>query len=192
MTPMLGILASQITGHLSTNSYESIATVTVGAGGSSSIDFTSIPSTYKHLQIRGLIRSDRSSSSVEGFNYQLNGITTSNYYYHRLYGDGSAASADNAGALGTGNSLGQIPASTANANVFGTFVLDILDYQNTNKYKTTRSLLGFDNNGSGSIWLASGLYSANTNAITSISFYGSSSQNFAQYSTLALYGIKGA
>ena len=37
-------------------SYESIATVTVGAGGSSSISFTSIPSTYKHLQIRAITR----------------------------------------------------------------------------------------------------------------------------------------
>ena len=38
----------------STSSYESIATTTVGAGGSSSISFTSIPSTYTHLQVRGL------------------------------------------------------------------------------------------------------------------------------------------
>lgn len=188
---LLGIVASQITGRLSTNSYESIATVTVGAGGAATINFTSIPSTYKHLQIRGIIRSSRASSAVEGFNYQLNSATTSSYYYHRLYGDGAAAAADNAGALGNGNSMGQIPASTATASVFGAFVLDILDYANTNKYKTTRVLLGHDTNGAGTIWFSSGLYSANTNAISSISFYGSSSQNFSQYSSFALYGIKG-
>jgi hypothetical protein len=172
------------------SSYESIATVNVGSGGVSSVSFSSIPSTYKHLQIRGIVRSDR-VNSVEGFNYQLNGVSSSSYYYHRLYGDGSAAAADNAGGLGTGNSTGQIPASTATANVFGVMVMDILDYQNTNKYKTTRSLLGFDSNGSGTIWFASGLYSANTNAISSISFYGSSTSNISQYSSFALYGIKG-
>ena len=50
--PILGVIASQITGHLSTNSFESIQTVTVGSGGQSSISFSSIPSTYKHLQLR--------------------------------------------------------------------------------------------------------------------------------------------
>lgn len=32
--------------------YDSIATTTVGAGGAASITFSSIPSTYQHLQIR--------------------------------------------------------------------------------------------------------------------------------------------
>jgi hypothetical protein len=53
MTPMLGIMASQISGHLVTNSYESIQTVTVSTA-TPSITFSSIPATYKHLQIRGL------------------------------------------------------------------------------------------------------------------------------------------
>ena len=35
--------------------FESIATVTVGGGGAASIEFTSIPGTYQHLQIRGII-----------------------------------------------------------------------------------------------------------------------------------------
>ena len=48
--PILGIMASQISGHLSNPSYESIATYTVGAGGSSTMVFSSIPQTYKHLE----------------------------------------------------------------------------------------------------------------------------------------------
>lgn len=79
--------------------------------------------------------------------------------------------------------------STATANVFGAIVLDILDYADTNKYKTTRSLAGLDSNtAGGALQLASGSW-RNTAAITSITF--SSGTNFQQYSTLALYGIKG-
>jgi hypothetical protein len=39
-------------------SFESIQTVTVGAGGASSISFTSIPATYASLQIRYLAQND--------------------------------------------------------------------------------------------------------------------------------------
>ena len=64
MAPILGIWASQNYSRYSiTGSYESIATVTVGSGGSSYIEFTSIPGTYTHLQIRGILRNTGSSSS---------------------------------------------------------------------------------------------------------------------------------
>jgi hypothetical protein len=53
--PILGIIASAITGNLVTTSYESIETVTVGSGGSATVlTFSSIPATYTHLQIRVL------------------------------------------------------------------------------------------------------------------------------------------
>ena len=50
--PILGVIDSAKTGNLS--SYESIQTITVGSGGASTIVFSSIPSTYAHLQIRAL------------------------------------------------------------------------------------------------------------------------------------------
>jgi hypothetical protein len=50
--PILGIIASAITGNLVTTSYESIETVTVGSGGSATVTFSSIPATYTHLQIK--------------------------------------------------------------------------------------------------------------------------------------------
>jgi hypothetical protein len=54
MTPILGILASGMSGNLWApgKDFDSIATTTVGAGGASTITFSSIPSTYRHLQIR--------------------------------------------------------------------------------------------------------------------------------------------
>ena len=175
-------------------SYESIATVTVGSGGATSIEFTSIPSTYTHLQIRGIARSKRTDFSIDQLYTRINSDSGSNYSWHWLYGNGSSAGTD-AGTSSTSMNLGWFAtnASASVTNAFGGFVLDILDYANTNKYKTVRILCGNDLNGGGSpftgtIVFASGLW-RNTNAITSISFDPSES-DFAQYSSFALYGIK--
>jgi hypothetical protein len=73
--------------------FESIATVTVGSGGAANIEFASIPGTFQHLQIRGIVRSDRASGN-ENVRYQLNASTSSNYAYHALRGDGSAPAAE--------------------------------------------------------------------------------------------------
>ena len=173
----------------STNSYESIATVTVGAGGTSSIDFTSIPSTYKHLQIRGLARSTR-AATTDYIRMQFNGDTTSNYRDHLLYGTGAAAASGDDGN-NAGIFLHRVAAASATSGMFGALVIDILDYTSTSKNKTTRQLGGTDQNGSGEIDFGSGLWFKTPEAITSIKLQAQAgTSNFAQYSSFALYGIK--
>jgi hypothetical protein len=49
---ILGIIASSRLAAV--GDYESIATVSVGGGGAADVEFTSIPGTYTHLQIRAL------------------------------------------------------------------------------------------------------------------------------------------
>ena len=188
MAPILGIYASQISGHLAPpNSYASIATVTVGSGGASSITFSSIHSTYTHLQIRGISRSTYVGSG-DGTIVQFNGDTGSNYAYHLLIGTGSSVVAA-ANSSYTYMYVGDTTGSTSTSGMFGTFVLDLLDYTNGNKYKTLRTLNGNDQNGSGSVRFVSGLWqnTAAVNAITINSFNGA---GFAQYSSFALYGVK--
>lgn len=185
MSPILGIWASQNYPR-STNSYESIATVTVGAGGASTVDFTGIPQVYKHLQLRVTARGTAAVTDQEQY-ITFNGTSTNYYAAHILYGTGSSALA----TVSTYTSVNLVPrliAASSTASTFTTYITDILDYQNTNKNKTIRSLGGFDANGSGEIDLMSGLW-MNTSAISSISIRPSSS-NFAQYSSFALYGIK--
>lgn len=185
MSPILGIWASQNYPRI-TSSYESIATVTVGSGGAANAEFTSISSDYTHLQIRMLVRN---TSTSNGYTARFNSDSGSNYTRHLLIGNGSSASA--AGdASQTKISLSDAAISTSTASVFGASVCDILDYKNTNKYKTVRTLGGFDNNGNGGIFFNSGLW-MNTNAITSITITPDAG-NFAQYSSFALYGIRGA
>jgi len=183
MAPILGIYASQISGHLVTNSYASIQTVTVGSGGASSITFSSIPSTYTHLQIR----SSYTTGSATNVWWQPNSDATStNYAGHNLLGDGSSAYAG-AGTTGSGYTgfYGYCPGTT-NPVVS---VMDLLDYTNTNKYKTARYLDGYNANGSGQINLKSGLW-LNTGVISSFRIIPQNATNFSQYSSFALYGIR--
>jgi hypothetical protein len=178
--PILGVIASSISGNLYNASYDSISTVTVGAGGAASITFSSIPSTYTHLQIRGISK----MSSGASLYMQLNSDTGSNYARHYFNGNGSAA-----GAGGNSSFTNMFVGSTGTAtSTFGANVIDILDYTNTNKYTTSRSLSGADANGSGFMQVMSGLW-INTAAVSTITILGDS--NFQEYSSFALYGIKG-
>jgi hypothetical protein len=68
-------------------------------------------------------------------------------------------------------------------------VTDILDYANTSKYKTVRTLTGIDVNGNGNIRLASGIWMNSPDAVSSITLTASSG-NFNTYTTFSLYGIK--
>jgi hypothetical protein len=183
----------QFTAAGSLTSYESIATVTVGSGGQSTISFTSIPSTFTHLQIRTFARTTRNSSTGDFYAIRFNSDSGANYIVgHQLYGDGTTTGSFFNGASGNQIYIERIPALNSTANVFGAINIDILDYKNTNKYKTTRALGGWDNNGTTSqIAFASGAWMSTT-AISSISITSGTISNFVEYSSFALYGIKGA
>ena len=186
MSPILGILASSRPALSS--SYESIATSIVGSGGSSSISFTSIPSTYQHLQIRFIARTNRAAVG-DYIECNLNSDTSSAYSWHAVGGDGSSPFAYG-GANQTYLDIERIAGNNATAGVFGAGIIDILDYQNTNKYKTTRSLSAFDNNGSAELHFMSGNWRS-TNAISTITLAPGVGSLFNEYSSFALYGIKG-
>jgi hypothetical protein len=178
--PILGIIASQ--GRIPSTSYESIQTVTVGSGGAASISFTSIPATYTHLQIRGISKNTTTSTDC---NITINSGTAA-AYRHQLIGDGSGTSA----IANSGNAYLIMTAGSGGANVFDASVVDFLDYASTNKNRVVRVLSGRDLNGSGLISSGSALWTTTT-AISQISITPFSG-NIAEYSSFALYGIKGA
>jgi hypothetical protein len=199
MAPILGIYASQISGHLfaPSGAYDSIATTTVGAGGTTSVLFSSIPQGYTHLQLRMIARSDRAVSFGSPIYAQFNSDTAVGNYYetHGIYGDGTTAGtvAFDGGAVG-GCFVGLHQGANGTANAFAASVTDILDYSNSNKNKTVRSLNGNEINGGNTnsgIQLYSSLW-MNTNAITSINLIAYHGNTFQQYTQFALYGIRGA
>lgn len=175
---------------LEIGSYESIATTTVGAGGVANVTFSDIPATYKHLQIRILGRTTRAVTKAT-ISAEFNSDTGSNYSSHEVAGDGATASSSGGGSRTPDYVAVCLSAgASASANIFGVGVCDILDYANTNKYKTVRTLTGRDFNGSGDVRLISANWRS-TSAITSIKFTDSSGANLAEYTSFALYGIKG-
>ena len=186
MSPILGIIASSRVVAVP-NSYESIATVTVGSGGTSEINFTSIPSTYTHLQIRLLGRTTSASTELRvKFNDDTN---TANYYWHESYGTGSSVAVQSQATGGTPLRTMYWSGLGGGAGIFGVGVMDILDYKNTNKNKVLRMLSGYDSNGNGFVNLDSGLWMSGA-AITKITLYPPST-TLTEYSSFALYGIKG-
>jgi hypothetical protein len=162
-----------------TSSYESIATVLVGSGGSSSISFSSIPSGFKHLQVR---MRTKTTNSLD-INFRFNGDTGNNYTSHGIYGDGSSAQAITPYISTSTGYIGYSP------SINGASILDVLDYSETTKYKTCRTLHGNDNNGTGYMMLNSSVW-LSTSAITSMTILVASG-TFEINSSFALYGIKG-
>jgi len=163
--------------------FESIYTVTA-SGGESSLNFTTIPSTYQHLQIRGFFL----TSSGAGGSIRFNSDTGSNYARHNLGADGSSVWASGS-ATQTMMTYADQSGSTYNSVV----LIDLIDYASTSKYKTMRAWNGYEKNASGgSTYMYSGLWQS-TSAVTSIQLgAGIFNQTFASGSTFALYGIKGA
>ena len=180
---------------VSTNSYESIATTTVGGGGTSTITFSSIPATFTHLQLRWIAQTNRGTFGFDDLKFNFNSDTSSIYTFHTLYGNGASAVADNginANAARMYNGAG----TQVSGTWWATGVADLLDYADTNKFKTMRTLVGCDLNGNavgtlhGRMDLFSNLYRS-TSAISTITIASDSASTFQQYTQFALYGIKG-
>ena len=189
--PILGIIASSILSD--TSAYFPIATTTLTTA-TASVTFSSIPATYTHLQLRVTAQTNRATYGIDEMKATFNGDGASNYRAHIVYGDGASYSsgAEPQGVTvkwGTGF-LG----TTTGAN-WGSMIVDILDYTNTNTYTTQRVLGGVDCNGTvgglgGRVGLTSGLW-MNTAAVTSMTIIPANTTNFSQYSSFTLYGIKG-
>jgi hypothetical protein len=170
------------------NTYEAIATVTVGSGGAANIEFTSIPATYTDLLIKGSTRLNGGDAGVQ-LVLRFNGSTTS-YSRRSLSGDGSTASS-NSGSSETYMRFAYAQESIYTANTFNNFELYIPNYAASNNKSTSTDSVVENNATLAYAALHAGLWS-NSAAITSISFFDISSvqANFVQYSTATLYGIK--
>jgi hypothetical protein len=195
MSLILGILDSGGAAAGAANSYESISTVTVGSGGAANIEFTSIPATYSHLQIRGIVKSNDTTDDRQPVRAIFNSDTGNNFSRHLLFGNGSSATSDDGTSTTARLGASVISNFSSYTSMFTAYVIDILDYADTNKYTTVKVLGGFNTNdatASNFSQIALGSFAwLNTAAITSIKLQPFTN-NFVQYSQFALYGIKGS
>jgi len=166
-----------------------IATSGVLTGSTNSVTFSSIPSQYKHLQIRAYSRLTGASSQQSLLIY-LNNDSASNYASHRMFTTGSAGASQGFADQGFVIASG-IPAGNDLANTFAATIIDIDDANNTSRFKTMKIFSGSScNTGASEVHMQSGHWRSNS-AVTSI-LIASGTGNFAQYSQIDLYGIQSA
>lgn len=160
--------------------YSKIATYTVGSGGVASISFLSIPQTYTDLV---LVISARPTTGSDSMLISFNGSTSS---FTDRYLEGSGASV----VSGTNSQSGRYldyPLTTT-VNTFDNVNVYIPNYTSSNYKSFSVDSVTEANATTAYQTLIAGLWS-NTAGITSISL-SFVSNNFAQYSTAHLYGIK--
>ena len=169
------------------NTFDKIQTITVGAGSTTEITFSSIPQTYTDLKVFLSLRDATGTMVDQGF--RVNGLGTSIYSWKRLIGSGSSAFS----STGTNDrayyTVVNGPSSTA--NIFSNVEVYFPNYTSSNN-KSWSSNSVSENNGTLAYPSMYGGTIATTGAITVISFYcePSGSNSFAQHSSATLYGIK--
>jgi len=168
--------------------FEALATATVTTA-TSTIIFSGIPSTYSHLQLRGIARSSNSTGS-DAMLMQFNNDAGTNYDRHSLLADGTNISA---GGLANQNWMvvADLPNSAVNANYFASTVIDIPDYASTVKTKIMKAHFGINIGAAGSYYqFRSGTWFATPAAISTITLSINGGYNFTTGTTVALYGVK--
>jgi len=177
---LLGILNSQAAGGAA-GAYDLLETTTL-ASSASSVTFSGLGSysDYAHLQARWTGRNGSAGGAVY---MRFNGDTGANYVQHQLYGNGSIAQS----GYNDGQSLlsWNMADSNTASNVFTSYVMDILDFANSNKLTTGRSVYGRTEQPV--VAVISHLWK-NTSPVTSIVFLGG--PTFAAGSRFSIYGIK--
>lgn len=166
--------------------YTAIATTTVGAGGASSIDFTSIPGTYTDLVVKLSVRGDNNVTTQQM--YMTFNNSTTGYSARQVYGDGASATSATLSNSGAAISIVNTNTSVSTANTFSSTDVYIPNYTSSNNKSASADSVTENNGTTALAGLTAGLWS-NTAAITSVKF-APQSGNFVQYSTATLYGIK--
>ena len=173
------------------NTFELIASSTVGSGGAADITFSSIPGTYTDLLIKTSARSNRAAATADNILLQFNGSTASVYSLRYLEGNGSSASS---ASVSSSTSLiaAYTNAGSTTANTFDNNEIYIPNYTSTTTAKSVSSDSVVETNATLAFtYLAASLWNPATQAaITSIKLFPQVGSLFNQYSTAYLYGIK--
>lgn len=155
--------------------YVKIGSVDVGAGGATSILFSSIPQTYTDLLLVFSLRLN-GSGNVGGF-LKLNGTVTNP---RTLFSTGSSISME------INNLTGFANADTYTANTFSSGQIYVPNYTAAQSKPFSYEGATENNATAAYMGIATGLI-ANTSPTTTLELYG---DGLRQYSSATLYGIK--
>lgn len=162
------------------NTFELIASSTVGALGASSIDFSSIPTTFTDLCVKISIRGDRLIEIDDQIIVKPNNSTSGITFIH-IRGNGSTVTA------GLVNRT-YVPASGSTNSTFGNGEIYIPNYAGSaNKYFYVDTAA--ENNATTGYTSMQAFLWSNTAAINQVVIAPVSGTGFVQYSTAYLYGV---
>lgn len=160
------------------------------SGAVASLSFTSIPGSYAHLLLVGMVRA--SDSATRYLELQFNADTGSNYGYQWVYNNANTTAAGNAGASTAGILIGQIADGTATATHASPLRVEIPRYADTTWKRTVTGQTGDLPNTAGTGFISSAAtgFWSNTAAITRVDVLANTG-NLASGSSCTLYGLNG-
>lgn len=177
--------------------FEPIASQTLGSSAST-VEFTSIPSTFTDLVLVCYLRADQVTFNSTNYPHlRLNGDTGTNYSYTRLYArstSGSWSALSERLSNTSNNGMGGVSTTSSNSNIYTPVVYQIMSYANTNVNKTILAAGAQVSNltNEDGPWRSVALWRS-TSAVTSILLRPSQDpSNFVSGCTFSLYGIKAA
>ncbi len=168
------------------NTFELIASSTVGAGGAANIEFTSIPATYTDLCLKWSGRSASGSNTIDNLEITFNNNTSG--YTQRLLFTTTGTNAQS--ASGTSYNFNYVNGGGSTTSTFSNCEIYIPNYAGSTNKSYSADMVTENNATAAGLMLNSTLWS-NTAAITSIKMV-ITGFNHAQYSTAYLYGVKNA
>jgi len=173
------------------NTYKLISSVTVGSGGATDIDFTSIPATYTDLVIKTSVRGAVNASN-DGFKIRFNNDSSTTYSSLYLAGDGANALTGTNAYGSTGSTyVTSITTAQYTANSFSNIDIYIPNYAGSTNKSFSADGASEQNGALAWVSLVAGLYPITT-AISRITLFSNSGSGFVQYTTAYLYGISNA
>lgn len=164
--------------------YQLIETISVGAGGAASIEFTGIPQDGVDLQI---LLSGQVLTGGLNIDTTFNNNTSSVYSWKGLRGNGSSTSSAQTSSQSRFISI-QATGSPSGWGTFSNASIYIPNYAGTSQKSVLFDAVNEQNSSQAFQELYSGLF-ANTSPITSIKLSGEGGNNLAQYSSASLYKI---
>jgi hypothetical protein len=167
------------------NTFVLIASTTVGSGGASSIDFSSIPSTYTDLCLN---LSARGTSTALYAKITINNSSSAIYSLRTIYGEGTGGTASQSDSGATFFERFLMVSSAYTASTFSNGILYIPNYAGSNAKSMMFDSVDETNAGAVPMYMVAGLWNS-TSAINQITLTPNTG-NFAQYSTAYLYGVK--
>jgi hypothetical protein len=163
------------------NTFELIASTTVGSGGQANITFNTIQANWTDLCL--VLSARTTDAAVQGYCTAAFNGSTSNFSIRAIYGFGSGT-----GTFTTpSNFVGEVVADGATASTFSNLSMYIPNYAGSTNKSYSVDAVAENNATFAQMDLVAGLWSQ-TAAITSITLTPNAG-NFKQYSTAYLYGV---